>query len=208
VEKRGSKITSVVLVVLLVLSTSTVIYANNFNENLQAIQTGEMSFIFDGESYHIEKYELENFVETKMYDSQKTLIGYMQYDKSKSQLFDVLNQKEITVEYRMTNTFLRLIDDEGYYFQGTYTVSFGFLPSVVSAVLAFTGAGVPLNLALIAANTISSFIFNITYIEGELWMKSDENYEYAKRIESVYETITGNDYKLVGPYTLRFKTGI
>jgi len=205
-----SKVISFALVFCMILTATTTGFASttNINDKTQVIKTGENSFMADGEEYVIEKEEFKNITETKMYDSQKKLVGHMKYNQTTGQLFDLFNNEEIEIKVILNEKTLRLMDADGYYYQGDYTINVGLIVGTATCILALTTLGVPLGMATTAALAVTSWASSFIYIEGELWMKSDDTYDYVKKIESVYESISGNNNKLAGPYTLLQKKAI
>lgn len=210
IKNSLSKVISFALVFCIILTTTITGFASttNINDKTQIIVTGENSFITDGEEYVIEKEEFKNITETKMYDNQKKLVGHMQYDQTTGQLFDLFNNEEIEVEVILNEETLRLMDADGYYYQGDYTINVGLIVGTAACILTLTTLGVPLGMATTAALAVTSWASSFFYIEGELWMKSDDTYDYVKKIESVYESFSGNNNKLAGPYTLLQKKAI
>ncbi|MFO7888421.1 MAG: hypothetical protein R6U59_08895 [Eubacteriales bacterium] len=206
--KRRNRVISFVLAFCLIISTTTIVFADNFKESNQIVKTEESSFILNDEEYNIVKDELNNIIETKMYDSQKNLVGHMKYNKSTGQLVDIFNNKIIETEYGIVDKSLRLIDDEGYYYQGDYTINLGIVSGAASLILALVTHGYTLSLAQTIVGSAINIGSSAFYIEVELWMKSDEEYDYVKKIESVYELISENNYKIAGPYTFYQKKAI
>ncbi|MFZ7134467.1 MAG: hypothetical protein ACOWWR_19150 [Eubacteriales bacterium] len=106
---RRNRVISFVLAFCLIISTTTIVFADNFKESNQIVKTGESSFILNGEEYNIVKDELNNIIETSIYDSQKNLVGHMKYNKmsiSQQKLFVEFHTYFILKDLRLGYKFL------------------------------------------------------------------------------------------------------
>lgn len=208
-RKRIHRIISLVLTFCLMLSATTAFADNG---NYSAIQTYVESLILDGEQYTVEKKETDILTETKMYDSTGDLVGHMKYDKINHALIDLFNNKEINFEIRLNEKVNNIgpqaiKDSEGYYYQGDYTVDIGLVYSAATLALLLITKGYSASQATEAARFVS-FGVGFVYLKGSLWWKTDGTYDYNKRIESIYEKLTANDYKIYGPTTFKQKKAV
>ncbi|WP_312648918.1 hypothetical protein [Aminipila sp.] len=208
-KKRKYIMISFTLILCLLFSTA-ITFAGNRSQNNQVIQTSADSFIANGEEYTIEKQECKTLTETKMYDSQNNLVGHMKYDKINGKLFDLLENKEISSKNieKSNKRLTRKIDSEGYSYQGSYQIDLGYVAGTASLILTLTSGGIALGQAIAIAGAVTTYGASFIYIKGELWTKTDTQFNYVKKIENVYETVSEKNHKLGGPFTYRQKKAV
>jgi len=208
--RKTNRIITIVLVACLIFSTtSTAIFASDVNNNYQANQNSKYSFISNDEEYTIEKQDYKTITETKMYDSQGKLVGHMKYNKVTDEMLDLLNNKAITVKITQSMQSKAVQkDSEGYYYQGSYTVNLGYVAGAAALILTLVTRGYTSSWAQSVAGAVTTFGASFIYIKGQLWMKTDGTYDYVKKIEKVYEEISGNNHKIAGPFTMYQKKAV
>lgn len=220
-------IISTILVLCMLFSTASV-----FATIPDTINT----FAINGVNYTFVEVENAEVRDVRVYDVDGGLVEHMQYNKESDSVYDVLRNEFYEVRFAMNllNNAIGDTDSEGYRFMGNYIVDLDQVESAVSAMTILITYGVSISTAqsIVGALTlyvkyylIENYIYdeiedipeealdeffetiNATIeVRGELWMKTDNTYDYSKKIENFYfVSDLDEDAFLFGPVTTRQK---
>ena len=216
-------IISIALVMCLLFSTVSVF----------AAIPGTMHMItIDGETYTLVEIDNDRERDVRVYDVGGILVEHMQYNKDTGVIYDVLRDEihELQFSLNLLEHEIGDTDSEGYRFMGNYTVDLGYVYDKLSIVTIFVTYGVSISTATSLKSVVweiledqweemvedaTEFTFEdvaeefLEYIdptivvEGELWMKTDNTYDYSKKVDDFYLVTTVAERFLYGPYITR-----
>ncbi|MBR5001260.1 MAG: hypothetical protein IKT25_09040 [Firmicutes bacterium] len=157
----------------------------------------------DGETFTFVEMETETERDVRVYDIDGTLVEHMQYNKETGVMYDVLRRDAYETEYSISllSNEQVIIDNEGYYCMGEYVVDLGDVYSAVSAMTKLMTYGIPYTIAEKIVAKLAAEMVGTLEVRGVLWMKSDNTYDYSKKIENFYYHVGITEIHLYGPYT-------
>ena len=185
----------------------------------------------NGENYTIIVVENEREREVRTYNSDGNLLEHMQYDKESGMVRDIIRNENYESQFviSLLNQMARTIDSEGYTLIGDYIVDLGQVKKLTSAMTLFITYGVSIDIAQSIVRTMSEYVvlliaqeYNLypaditdamldlflkeinakVEVRGKLWMKTDDTYDYSKKIDDFYFcSDLDDDAFLFGPVT-------
>lgn len=186
----------------------------------------------NGENYTIKVVENEQERTVRTYNSDGILVEHMQYNKETEIVYDVMRNEKYEQQFMLSslNSTIRRVDSEGYTFMGNYVVDLGMVKTAVSAMTLFISYGVSIDIAQSIVRTMTEYAILLyaqehlitqpedvpqaaldtffkeinarTEVRGELWMKTDDTYDYSKKIDDFYFcSDLDDDAFLFGPVT-------
>lgn len=214
-------IISIVLVLCLLFSTASVFAATPGNIYMITI---------DGEDYTFAVIENETERDVRVYTNNGVLVEHMRYNEETGIMHDVLRdiRHEMQFSLDLLAHDLGDTDSEGYRFMGEYVVDLGQVYSILSISTMCITYGTTISTAN-SIKTAAQIIIESDYhewvlkfnmvgatieeylelvgptieVQGELWMKTDNTYDYSKKIDTFYYVALAAEKYLGGPYTSR-----
>ena len=200
--KRIKNSLTFLLVICLLMGTSAIYGADMSNVEVCNVN-------LDDENYKIESVITPLYKEVWIFDESDILVAHSKFDFMTNTLYDLYNGN-VYFPHSSQVRGLRYgeyedPDGEGYIYQGEYVYPLGQVSSMPAFISLLVGNGWDVGKAAAAAKAVYDFSTSYFEISGTQWYKTDEVYDYSKRIETVYEYLSGNGKNPLATYTLRQK---